>query len=263
MIVQERNGELLLFRQTDHALLSGAFATAWGNDVIPPPAHRDQTLIAAARHDDGWAEWELAPKLREDGEPVDFIRVPVVDHVPLYQRGIDLVEQEDDYAGLLASLHGERLYTRPFHPGMDPRIEHLRNTDRDLAKTYVDGERARQARLIGKLGDRVVADAEEGWRLLQVWDRLSLLVCMNRVGPDTSQTFRAVASVNGDVEITARGIEDGVLAFDPYPFTDGDVAFDVAFTRTGRKSWPDEASFRRDFRSAAHETLAFRCVPGG
>ena len=77
MIVQERDGQLLLFRQTDHALLSGAFALAWGNDELPPFAFHDETLIAASRHDDGWAEWELAPTLLADGRPTDFIHIPL------------------------------------------------------------------------------------------------------------------------------------------------------------------------------------------
>ena len=98
MIVQPDGDGLRLFRQTDHALLSGSFAAAWGNDRIPPPPRRDQTLIAASRHDDGWSEWELAPKLGADGEPIDFIRVPVSDHAPLYKRGADLVEAEDAFA---------------------------------------------------------------------------------------------------------------------------------------------------------------------
>ena len=261
MILQERDGALLLFRQTDHALLSGAFATAWGNDVIPAPTRRDETLVAAARHDDGWAQWELAPKLRADGEPVDFIRVPVSDHVPLYKRGIDLVCEEDDYAGLLASLHGERLYTRPFHPGMDPRIQHLKGENLELAQSYVDGEHARQRQLLERLGEDARADAEEGWRLLQVWDRLSLLVCMQPVREGAEQTFPPIASVDGDVRITARAIGEGTVALDPYPLSEDDVTFDIVATRTDRTRWDDEESFRREFRSAPHERLRFRCIP--
>jgi hypothetical protein len=262
MILQERDGALLLFRQTDHALLSGAFATAWGNDRIPAPVRPEETLVAAARHDDGWAEWELAPKLRADGEPVDFIRVPVSDHVPLYKRGIDLVCAEGDYAGLLASLHGERLYTRPFHPGMDPRIEHLRGDDLEVAQEYVEGERSRQNRLIERLGEDVREDANEGWRLLQVWDRLSLLVCMQPLREGTEQTFPPIASVDGDVRITARATSEGELALDPYPFAEDGVVFDIVVTRTERKRWPDEAAFRREFRAATHDTLRFRCRRG-
>ena len=209
MIIQPGGDGLLLFRQTDHALLSGAFATAWGNDRVPAPPRREQTLVAASRHDDGWAEWELSPKLRPDGEPIDFIRVPVSDHAPLYKRGVDLVAAEDSFAGLVVSLHFDRLYTRPFHPGMDPRIDHLQDESLALAQQHVAGERDRQRALLETLDGDADRDAEECWRLLQVWDRLSLLVCMNRIGRSVEQKLPPIASVDGDVQITARGTGDG------------------------------------------------------
>ncbi len=261
MILQDDGDGLLLFRQTDHALLSGAFATAWGNDRIPVPPRRERTLIAASRHDDGWAEWELAPKLRPDGEPVDFIRVPASDHAPLYKRGVDLVEVEDEFAGLVVSLHFDRLYTRPFHPGMDPRIEHLKDEALEHAQRHVAGERERQSKLLAAMDDSAERDADECWRLLQVWDRLSLLVCMNRIGPSVEQKLPQIASVDGDVQIVAKGTEDGDIVVDPYPFAAAGVRFDITYTRTATKRWPDEASYRTDFRTALHGTLTFRCIP--
>jgi hypothetical protein len=261
MIIQTDGEGLLLFRQTDHALLSGEFATAWGNDRIPAPPRREQTLIAASRHDDGWAEWELAPKLRPDGEPVDFIRVPVADHAPLYKRGVDLVETEDDFAGLVVSLHFDRLYTRPFHPGMDPRIDHLKDDALALAQEHVAGERERQAKLLAAMDTDAQRDADECWRLLQVWDRLSLLVCMNRIGPSVEQKLPPIASVDGDVQIVACGTEDGDLIVDPYPFAGCAAQFDIAYVRTAQGRWADEASYRRDLRAAPHGTIMFRCVP--
>jgi hypothetical protein len=260
MIVQEVDGELWFFRQTDHALLSGQFARTWGNDRVPALPRREQTVVAAARHDDGWAEWELAPKLRSDGGPVDFIRVPVADHVPLYRRGIDLVESEGPYAGLVASLHGERLYTRPFHPGMDPRIQHLQGNDLMLATSYVEGERSRQQRLLGVLDDAASSDAEEDWRRLQVWDRMSLLVCMSPIREGTETTFPPIATAQGDVQIAAAGVGERVLSLDPYPFGSEGVDFDITFVRTRSTTWDHEAAFREEFRGAPHDTLRFTCV---
>lgn len=262
MIVQERDDALWFFRQTDHALLSGQFALAWGNDRVPAPARHEETIVAAARHDDGWAEWELAPKLRPDGEPVDFIRVPVVEHVPLYRRGIDLVELEGPYAALIASLHGERLYTRPFYPGMDPRIEHLEGNDLRIAQAYVEGERSRQQRLLGLLDDAASTDAEEGWRLLQVWDRLSLLACMSPIRVGATQSFPPITIDGADVRISAAGVDEEVLSLDPFPFASPEAGFDITYVRTQKRTWDDDESFRRDFRSAPHETLRFRCVAG-
>ncbi len=256
MIVQEIPDGLLLFRQTDHALLSGAFAVAWGSDTIPAPARRPSILVAAARHDDGWAEWELAPRLGAGGEPVDFIHIPVSEHVELYRRGIDLVESEDPYAGLVASLHGERLYTRPFYPGMDPRIQHLQGRDLELATAYVDGERKRQERLVGITGDDA---SEEGWRLLQVWDRLSLLVCMQALDKPFDQTLPPISGVDGDVQIVARGTGGGDVVCDPYPFTTNPASFAIEAFRTQDRTWSNVAAYRLAFRTADRIVVTFQC----
>ncbi len=257
MIIQPHEDGWLCFRQTDHALLSGAFARAWGNDVVPPLERRDELLIAASRHDDGWSEWELAPTLRPDGEPVDFIRIPVNEHVALYRRGIDLIEAEDPYAGLVASLHGERLYTRPFHPGMDPRIEHLTGRDHELAEAYVGHERARQRRLVDATDSGEVC--EEAWRLMQVWDRLSLLVCMQPLEAGVEQALPPVATADGDARIEARILSSGVVGLDPFPFSSEPATFTLAGVRTLRRSWPSEQAYRLDLRTAEPVILRFSC----
>lgn len=267
MILREQDGRLLVFRQTDHALLSGAFARGWGSVALPSLERRRSVLVAAARHDDGWAEWELAPRVRADGRPVDFIGIPVDEHVPLYRRGIDLVEDEDDYAGLVASLHGERLYTKPFHPGMDPRIDHLQGGDAQLAQDYVAGERTRQGRLVAQVGeaDGVAAEAvreqaEEAWRLLQVWDRLSLLVCMQDLATEPSQSLPSVRGSDGqDIAIEARGSRDGALLLDPYPLASDPARFSIEASVLEATTWADDASFREDYRTAPRVPVTFEC----
>lgn len=263
MILQENGSGLLLFRQTDHALLSGAFARAWGNDEVPVPPRREATLVAAARHDDGWAEWELAPKLDLHGGPVDFIHIPVREHTALYKRGIELVESEDPFAGLIASLHGERLYTRPFFPGMDPRIEHLSGDDLDLATAYVEGERSRQERLLSDLeSDGLKDDAEESWRLLQVWDRLSLLVCMQALERKPDQQMPPITLRSGEVRIVARGTESGDMTCAPYPFKREPERFVIEAFKTDSRTWESASQFRKDFRTADRVLVTFECRPG-
>jgi hypothetical protein len=246
VIVQGIRGGLLLFRQTDHALLSGAFAGTWAW----PLAERASILVAAARHDDGWGDWELSPKLNESGRPVDFIGIPVWEHVVVYRRGIDLVEDEDPWAGCVVSLHGERLYTRPFHPGAQARIEHLSGDALDHAKRYVDHERERQSRLASELGSPW-PDLEEAWRLLQVWDRLSLFVCMQPMGSGASATMPPVRGPDGaDVEIIVQTPAPDTIELDPYPFAHESATFEVdAFVVEGEQ-WPDEQSFRHAYRTA-------------
>jgi hypothetical protein len=169
------------------------------------------------------------------------------------------VETEDPYAGLLVSMHGERLYTRPFEPGMNPRIEHLQGDNLELARNYVEHERARQLRIAGGEPD---ATAEEGWRLLQVWDRLSLLVCMAPLNQGTKRTLPPIATADGDVNIEARANDAGELILEPFPFDADPIEFSLAVSVTDRATWPDSAAFRRDFRAAPRAAVQFTCRPG-
>lgn len=264
MILQGRGQGMLVFRQTDHALLSGAFADAWGGQAVAPVPRAGSVVVAAARHDDGWAQWELAPKLNGQGRVVDFIGVPVDEHTALYRRGIDLVVEEDLYAGYVVSLHGERLYTRPFHPGIPPRIDMLSGGDHALAEDYVRHEVARQERLLPELGgdpEALRAELEEAWRLLQVWDRLSLFVCLSPLDGDGSAIMPPVRGASGDVQITVRA-EAGALVCDPYPFREPRARFQVEAFILPQQTWDDEATFRRDLRAAPRALIEFEAHPG-
>lgn len=263
MIVQETGGGLLLFRQTDHALLSGAFAAKWGSGALPHPPRADATVVAAARHDDGWADWELAPKVDAEGHPLDFIRIPVDEHVALYRHGIDLVCREDPFAGLVVSLHGERLYTRPFMPGLDPRISRLEGRELQLAEGYVDGERSRQSELLRDLGEDAPDEAEEAWRLLQVWDRMSLFVCMQPLEAAGEYTMPPVRGADGtDVRLTLWAEPPDAVVCDPYPFSEKPETFGIeAFAVEGRR-WEDDAAFRRAFRASERRMLRFEVRSG-
>ena len=68
MIVRKlADGRLFCINQTSHALMAAQFCRAWGNDDVAPPAPVDIVRMAVAQHDNGWYEWECAPKLRADG----------------------------------------------------------------------------------------------------------------------------------------------------------------------------------------------------
>ena len=262
MILQQTADGLLLFRQTDHALLSGSFAAVWGSDAILVPPRPGSTIIAAARHDDGWGDWELAPRLKEDGSPVDFLGIPVHEHVALYRHGIDLVCEEDDFAGLVVSLHGQRLYTRPFHRGMKPRIENLRGEQRRLAQVHVDHEHERQLSLAKRLDRDAIADAEECWRLVQVWDRMSLFVCMQPLNGNGSSSMPPMRGPSGDdLQLQINSTADGAMEIHPYPFGSTPLTFEIEASVLPGTSWPDERAYRLAYRTASRRTIAFECGP--
>lgn len=262
MIVQETADGRRLVRQTDHALLSGTFADTWGSEALPAPPRTDETVTAAARHDDGWAEWELAPGLDADGGPVDFLRDSIANSVARWRRGVALVAEEDAFAALVVSMHGERLFSRPFEPGLEPRLARLGGADRELAEDFVVEERRRQGRLLTDLGSGAEEDAEEAWRLLQVWDRLSLFVCMRRLVEGDAWTMPPIRGADGsDVEIHVRAEDASTVSLDPYPFAVEPLEGELAVFELAGERWESTAAFRRAFRTAPRRILRFTFLP--
>lgn len=163
MIVRDLDDAWQVVLQTDHADLSAGLARAWR---APLPA---SLVIAAERHDDGWAVWEQAPRVDADGKPINFLEVDVRSHLAFYRAGIAAITEQDEDAGLLVSMHGAGIYRQRY--GLDPGMGLARAAE---AQDEVDAFVAEQeAKFGGEPGDR-----RGDYELLQLFDRLSLYFCM-------------------------------------------------------------------------------------
>ena len=163
MIVRDLGDAWQVVLQTDHADLSAGLARAWR---APLPA---SLVVAAERHDDGWAVWEQAPRVDADGKPVTFLEVDVRSHIAFYRAGIAAITEQDEDAGLLVSMHGAGIYRERY--GLDPGLGLARAAE---AQDEVDAFVAEQeAKFAGEPGDR-----RGDYELLQLFDRLSLYFCM-------------------------------------------------------------------------------------
>jgi hypothetical protein len=172
MIVRDRGDGWQVVLQIDHEDLSGAFARAWSEQA---PGH-ESLVTAAARHDDGWAVWERAPVVADDGTPVNFLDVDVRSHLAFYRACIAAVTEQDPYAGLLVSMHGAGIYRQRY--GRDPGLGLSRAAaEQELVDAFVAEQEGGYEARVAKAG----VSEEERWRdyeLLQLYDRLSLYFCM-------------------------------------------------------------------------------------
>ena len=120
MLVRDRGDFWQLVRQPDHADLSGQLARAWGGEL--PASSRPASLaLAATRHDDGWAVYDRRPGWdAERGRPRNFLDVPVLAHLAFYRACIQVVSDEDAYAGALVAMHGAGIYNGRYgtQPGL-------------------------------------------------------------------------------------------------------------------------------------------------
>ena len=168
MIVRDTGDSWQIVFQTDHADVSGAMARAWAEQGL----HHNSLIVAAERHDDGWAVWEQAPQVDDAGKPVNFLEVGVPAHLAFYRAGIAAITEQDHYAGLLVSMHGAGIYRQRY--GLDPGLGLSRAPEvQDQVAAFVAEQ---EAKFGGDLGEH-----RGEYELLQIYDRFSLYFCMRDV----------------------------------------------------------------------------------
>jgi hypothetical protein len=212
MIVLDRGDAWQVVLQTDHADLSGDLARAW---VEQSPRH-PSLVVAAARHDDGWAVWERSPQLDDDSRPVNFLDVDITSHLAFYRAGIAAITEEDPYSGLLVSMHGAGIYRQRY--GRDPALGLSRAAEaQELVDAFVaEQEASHQERLAG-----TGASEDDRWHdyeLLQVYDRLSLHFCMRDGEAGAQGEFQGY-----QIEPLGRWR----VKLEPFPFGDAPARFSL------------------------------------
>ena len=203
MIVRDLGDAWQVVLQPDHADLAASFARAWATPLEP------SLVTAVERHDDGWAVWEQAPRVDENGKPVNFLEVDVLSHLAFYRAGIAAITEQDPDAGLLVSMHGAGIYRLRY--GLDPALGLARAGE---AEAEVEAFVAEQeAKFSGDPGDR-----REDYELLQLFDRLSLYFCMRDVvGGETAELQGYTLEPVGPWRVTLS----------PYPFGESPSSFSL------------------------------------
>ncbi len=269
MIIQQTSDPMLVIRQTDHAILSGFFAREWGNDAFPRPEPFASFCLAAAEHDNGWQEWEMAPGVDPKSfSPYTFMSVPTDEHVLLYQRGIDRVVKSDLYAGLLVASHCMGLYDRAKATMPGYSAKYVKSQEQQHATDFVQRLRLQQLRLkVDLRNDPATKDLTDeklitaNIQRLAALDRLSLYFCL---GADHDTTIEGVpmneSGEEADWELRSAGANEFTL--DPYPFRREPLEFALLARRIPRRRYMDDADFQSVLSAAPFFQLKFTLRPG-
>jgi hypothetical protein len=238
MLVADGPDAYRFVTQPDHGRQVRRFADHWGTERFASPTPTAAVRMAAALHDAGWYDYDLAPHL-VDGRPAGVLDTTREEWTRFYDHGIRTVAERDPYAGLLCAMHGAGVRKQRYGTQSD-----LPDTADEFA-AFVDAQERRQQRLLDELSDHTVyashvddadrrvldalhdgADVETGgerdsdlyrnYRLLQTWDRLSLYCCRQSTLDRTTVPAPVRPGVS-DVELTLDPVADGVR-IDPYPF---------------------------------------------
>lgn len=270
MILQEHGEQLVVIRQTDHAILSGFFAREWGNETFQRPEPFESFCLAASEHDNGWREWELEPQLDHKTRlPYSFMSIPTEEHVALYQRGIERVVKVDRYAGLLVSLHCTGLYdrARATLPGFSAK--YVKSNESHLVNDFLQRLKLQQLRL--KVDLRVSPETkslteekslETNSRLLEALDRLSLYFCLDSLEEATIDGV-PLNREGIDVDWELRPDGKNAVALRPYPFRRSPLAVSILARQVPKRRYGDEIDFQKTLARAAYFAMNFTLRAGG
>ena len=264
MIVRDRGDFWQLVRQPDHADLSGQFARAWGGGFARPRPV-DSVALAATRHDDGWAVFDRRPAWDPDKrQPRNFLDVPIRSHLAFYRACIQVATEEDAYAGLLISIHGAGIYNGRY--GTQPGLVLANAAEaRDEVDAFVlEQEHSRPDRL-SALG---VGDAEcwTNYKLLQVYDRLSLSFCL-REWESSDAEGDAIAPVpidyeGNEVELSLEPVGPWRARMSPYPFAESPARFTLVRKLLLQAPFAGNEDFRKAYFATRAELVELTIEEG-
>lgn len=258
MIVREMsNNQLLCIHQTTHALMAEQFCRHWGNADFARPLPYVATMLAIAQHDNGWYEWELHPRLRSDGYPMDFIHDDdPLGKIQLWRRGVDRVFEQHPYAALLVGRHAALLYESDL-PNLSGTVyEHVAEfiADQRMLLDVVRHAYAQDDRYGALLTDDTV---DANTRLLQFGDHASLQVLVpwstsHQLGncPLNPQERIAIAMHYTDREIT----------FVPWPFAVEHFAVEIHGKLLSQHHFPNAEAYHAALAEAPLVRLTWQVV---
>lgn len=284
MLITRRGSDLVLVDQNEHGRAAGDLTLRWGNQNFEAPTQRDHVQLGTAKHDDGWREADAEPLFNAEAQrPLHFLEIPLEDHLPLYQRGVERIYDEDAYAGLLVSMHWTGLYRNRWGlqdggVGIAPTATPLD----EIREKHVAAEEQRWAEIKKSLTtDGIRSDFEARlwyhYDLLQVLDLFSLYASLadatpgaepavplatqlksidQRSGPRTIQRVPS-RPVGPRADLTLTPVKPGVVTVDPFPFED-EVVVSLAARVIPDRAYTDQAEVDTALAQATTTTLETR-----
>lgn len=269
MIVQSQAEPMIVVRQTDHAYLCGFFARELGNEDFQRPEPFDSFCLAAAEHDNGWQEWELAPGVDlKSYLPFTFMSVPTQEHIELYQRGIERIVKADMYAGLLVVGHCMGLYDRAHATMPGYSAKYVKSEEQHSVNDFVQRLRLQQLRLKVDLRNDPVMKPYTDEKLLKAnqqrldaLDRLSLHFCTGAAN-DIAIEGVPVDDEGREVDWELRGTDGNVFTLDPYPFRRDPLEFAILARRIPKARYTEDIELQKVLTAAPFFNMKFTLQSG-
>jgi Protein of unknown function (DUF3891) len=249
------DGSLILIAQTNHAELSGMFAARWGNEIFARPQPYQSAVGAAIYHDAGWYRYEARPAYDVASKSTpSFGQVPPdTTQLAAYQWAIDWLTGIDPYSGLLISRHRTGLWKGRYGTLINPPPR--RASLSDLVSGFVERNEAAQEQALAKMDRNIFLI---NYHNLQVWDLMSLHLCVNAEPP--TQTFEPVptdyeAGEAVCLKLTPRDTDR--IEMDPYPFNVRPFKVHYAYKHLPTHDFPSRDAFLEAYYAAVPKIRQF------
>lgn len=260
MIIQNQpDGSLIMIGQSDHSRLSGVFAAHWGSDSFQRPEPFESVVRAAMLHDCGWYRYETSPRFDDaSGTTPAFMQVALdAEQLGAFQWGSDWVADIDPYAGMLVNRHRTGLWRGRYGAIAHPQAFNAKNLSETVESFIAQNER-RQAEHLESVDQKQFA---VNYRLLQVWDLLSLYFCVAQPKEDHIEPVPRSYSADDTTRLTLIPSGGGKIRIDPYPFGIAALPVHIVHRHLPTAKFSDKAAFRQAYYQAVPELLRFELVP--
>jgi hypothetical protein len=258
MIRRDDHGDWLIIAQIEHARLAGELARVWGNGRLASLAATPALLRGVEHHDDGWREWDNAPRLNPaTGFPRSFMEMRMRDSTAIWTRSIALCAL-DPLAGIAVSRHFCHLADQVHNSGRadaDDRdsierfLREQSTVQTDLAAVAHSTESA-----AGRNGD-IEKSFELGFRAVRFFDLVSLwLCCAERHQPEPF-----VTPAGETVQLTPK--DPTHIVVEPYPLCVDSLRLQTPARRLAGRRYASDAELQAALRAAPTEVLAWTIGP--
>ena len=257
MIHRKTEEGIIVISQPAHAWVTGQLARHWGNQIFGGFEPCEEVNLAAALHDIGFLDWEMAPTLNPKTKlPYSFMEMPASQHLEIWKKSVKEVLMYNRYAGLLVSMHFTWLCeSQPSKAKEDQLLEKKFRNEQEELQTSIITSLENDYYYEAVSGDETIIRNRE---LVSIWDWMSLLFCM---GFEEERVIENVPTVHGVTHIRLRPENDQStrISVDPWPF----AGRTVQIRCEGRhliKSQYDEQELRDALLAASPMTLTFDLV---
>jgi hypothetical protein len=295
MIRRDDGGDWLLIEQIKHANLAAEIARAWGNERFEPLANssaqrpgsdplsggqqRERNRVPTAfaqtvrHHDDGWSEWDWAPRLDpRTGAPRDFREMRMRDATAIWTKSIRGWARIIPLAAYAVSRHFCYLAEQVRSGG--------RHDANDLAAvTQFLREQSNMQAKLEQAAPHGCAEEfhryrELAYRTVQFFDRVSLWLCCAEerepqamtapTGEIVTLSSRPAAPATEEFNPavyrlqTARpDFQQWRVAIEPYPLSEDTHEFSVDARRIPARPYADDADLRAAWNDAPSVQLVW------